>query len=234
MAKKLPGVPVLTGKDRGVLGEYALRNFSAAVVLLDDGFQHLKLRRNVDIILLDGQKPLGNGFLLPRGPLREPPDQLKRANFILVTQLITKKGYGAIKRLIRTYNRSASIFFADYVPVTLERLDNEERLPLEYLRGKEVLALAGVARPESFSAILIQLGARLVGTMFFPDHHRYQPHDLDKAERNSVIVTTEKDAIKLRAVALPKREVLVLGIALTVENEARFQESLKNHLPWPI
>jgi len=231
LAEKLPGVPVLTGKDRGFLGAYAQREFAAEVVILDDGFQHLKLQRNLDIVLLDGQNPLGNGFLLPRGPLREPPEQIKRAHLFLVTQLDTKKDGEAIKQLIRLYNRSAPIFFANYVPVTLEWLQMGGRLPLEYLREKKVVALAGVARPESFLRLLTQLGAHVVSTLLYPDHHRYQPQDLNKGEKNSVIVTTEKDAVKLRPLSLPEREIVVLGIELKIEKEAGFRIRLKNYLP---
>ena len=231
LAEKLSGVPVLTGKDRGLLGDYAQREFAAEVVILDDGFQHLKLQRNLDIVLLDGQNPLGNGFLLPRGPLREPPEQLKRAHLFLVTQLDIKKDGAAIKQLIRLNNRSAPIFFANYVPVTLEWLQKGGRLPLEHLRGKKVVALAGVARPESFLRLLTQLGAQVVSTLFYPDHHRYQPQDLNKGEKNSVIVTTEKDAVKLRPLSLPEREIVVLGIELKIEKEAGFRIRLKNYLP---
>jgi len=231
LAEKLPGVPVLTGKDRGLSAEYALREFAAKVVILDDGFQHLKLQRDLDIVLIDGQNPLGNGFLLPRGSLREPPDLLKRAHLFLVTELPAKKDGEAIKHLIRLYNRSAPVFFARYVPVTLEGLRKEKKLPLEYLQGKKVVALAGVARPESFSRLLTELGAQVVRTVFYPDHHGYQATDLNKVERSSVIITTEKDAVKLRSLSFSEREILVLGIELGIEKEAELRTELRNYLP---
>jgi tetraacyldisaccharide 4'-kinase len=231
LAEKLPGIPVLTGKDRGLLGEYAQRELAAEVVILDDGFQHLKLQRDLDIVLVDGKNPLGNGFLLPRGTLREPPEQLARAHLFLVTQLDTKKDGEAVERLIRLHNRSAPVFFAQYAPVTLEGVQKGEMLPLEYLRGKEVVALAGVARPESFLQLLIQLGAHVVRTLLYPDHHRYQPQDLNKSEKDLVIVTTEKDAVKLRPLSLPDREILALGIELTIDKETEFQRHVRNYLP---
>jgi tetraacyldisaccharide 4'-kinase len=231
LAEKLPGVPVLTGRDRGLLGEYAQRELAAEVVLLDDGFQHLKLKRNLDIVLLDGKNPLGNGYLLPRGALREPPELLNRAHLFLVTQRGAGEDGEELEHLIRLHNRSAPIFFAHYEPVTLEGLRKGEVLPLEYLRGKEVIALAGVARPESFSQVLTQLGAHVAGTVFYPDHHEYRPEDLDRGNKGSVIVTTEKDAVKLRALSLPEREIVVVGIELRIEKEAEFQMEIKNHLP---
>ncbi|MBW1679503.1 MAG: tetraacyldisaccharide 4'-kinase [Deltaproteobacteria bacterium] len=231
LAEKLPGVPVLTGRDRGVLGEYAQRKFSSEVTILDDGFQHRKLQRDLDILLLDGQNPLGNGYLLPRGTLREPPEYLKRAHLILVTQPDKKENNEEIKRIIRTYNWSAPIFFAYYVPVALEKLKPRERIPWDYLRGRKVVALAGVVRPESFSALLTRLGSEVGNTIFYPDHHQYQSQDLDKVERDSVIVTTEKDAVKLRPISFSGREILVLHIKLKVEKEKEFQAILKKYLP---
>lgn len=231
LAEKLPGIPVLTGKDRGILGEYAGKHFSIEVAVLDDGFQHLKLKRELDIILLDGGKPFGNGYLLPRGSLREPPEQLKRADLIVVTQADILKDHEEIKKKIRIHNRSAPIFFAHYSPVTLEKLNQKEKVSLDYLRGRKVVALAGVARPESFSALLTRLGAEVADTLFYPDHHRYKPEDLEKGEKGSVIVTTEKDAVKLRPLPLTIREILVLGIDLNIEREAALQKSLRKYLP---
>jgi len=231
LAEKLPGIPVLTGKDRGLLAEYAQREFTAEVIILDDGFQHLKLQRDLDIVLLDGENPLGNGFLLPRGSLREPAELLTRAHLFLVTELRAEKDGEAIKHLIRLYNRSAPIFFARYVPVTLEGLRQGEKLPLEYLRGKKVVAVAGVARPESFPRLLVELGAQVERTVFFPDHHRYYAQDLHKVEGRSVIVITEKDAVKIRSLALPERPIVVLGIELRIEQAAEFLRRIKNCLP---
>ena len=229
LAEKLPGVPVLTGKNRGLLGEYAQKNFYTEVAILDDGFQHLKLQRNADIVLLNGQNPFGNGYLLPRGSLREPPEHLKRAHLILVTQPNGKEKSEEIKKVVSTYNAAAPVFFAHYVPIVLEKLKQKEKIPLDYLRGRKVVALAGVARPKSFIILLTQLGAEVVSTRFYPDHHRYQPHDLDKNEKNAIIITTGKDAVKLRSLPLSE-EILVLDIDLKIEKEAEFQERLKNYL----
>lgn len=231
LAEKLPGVPVLTGRDRGLLGEYARKNFSTEVAILDDGFQHLKLQRDLDIVLLNGNYPLGNGSLLPRGTLREPPEHLKRAHIILVAKPDEITNREKTERTIRDYNPFAPIFFIYYSPVLLERLDSKEAISWEYLRGRKVVALAGLAHPESFARLLTRLGAEVRDTIFFPDHYCYRTEDLDKAKNESIIVTTEKDAVKLSPLSLPKSEILVLGVEIKVEEEMKFQAAIKNYLP---
>ena len=229
IAEKLPGIVVLTGKDRGLAGEYAQKNFSIDVALLDDGFQHIKLKRDLDILLLDGRNPLGNGYLLPRGNLREPPESIRRAHLVLVTH--ADKNYEEIKEIIHTFNLNAPIFFADYIPVGFEHLTSQEKLSLDFLHGKTVNALAGVARPEYFVSLLSQMGAEVKETLFFPDHHFYHPRELTKIDRNSIFVTTEKDAVKLKSLSLPECDILVLKIELKIENDEKFQDFLKKYLP---
>jgi tetraacyldisaccharide 4'-kinase len=230
IAEKLPGIVVLTGKDRGLAGEYAQKNFSIDVALLDDGFQHIKLKRDLDILLLDGRNPLGNGYLLPRGSLREPPESIRRAHLVLVSH--ADKNYEKIKERIHTVNLNAPIFFADYIPVGLERLASQEKLSLDFLHGKTVHALAGVARPENFVSILAQMGAEVKETLFFPDHHFYHPKELTSIDKNSIIVTTEKDAVKLKLLSLPACDILVLKIELSIEHDEKFQVFLKKYLPY--
>ena len=230
IAEKLPGVVVLTGKDRGLAGEYAQKNFSIDVALLDDGFQHFKLKRDLDILLLDGTNPLGNGYLLPRGNLREPLESILRAHLILVTH--ADKDREKIKELINTVNLKAPIFFADYIPVGLERLTSQEKLSPDFLHGKAVKALAGVARSDYFVSFLYQMGAEVKETRFFPDHHFYHPQELTWIDNNSVVVTTEKDAVKLKSILLPEGDILVLKIELKIEDEKKFHQVLKKYLPY--
>ncbi|MCD6353861.1 MAG: tetraacyldisaccharide 4'-kinase, partial [Proteobacteria bacterium] len=227
LVEKLPGVPVLTGRDRGLLCEYAMKNFSTEVAILDDGFQHLKLQRDLDIVLLDGNYPLGNGYLLPRGTLREPPQHLKRAHIILVAKPDKTTSKEKIERTIRNYNPFAPVFFVYYSPVLLERLNSKETISWEYLRGQKVVALAGLAHPEPFARLLTHLGAEVVDTIFFPDHCCYRTEYLAKIKVKAIIVTTEKDAVKLRSISLPTSEILVLGIEIRVEEEVKFQAAIK-------
>ncbi len=233
LAERLPGIPVLTGKDRGVAGEYAQRNLAAEVVVLDDGFQHIRLRRDVDIILLDRERPFGNGHLLPRGPLREPPHSIRRAHIALATQPhgSDKESQEGFEKGIHRYNSTIPIFYAHYTPLSLTRLSGEEQTSCEYLKGRPVIALAGIGRPDSFSDLLLTLGARVVETRFFPDHHSYQIEEVGGLNGEAIIVTTEKDAVKLKSLKLSEKNIRVLSIALSIDREAAFITCLKKYLP---
>lgn len=231
MAEKLPGVAVLTGRDRARAGEYAQRHFSANVVLLDDGFQHLALHRDLNLLLLNGRYPLGNGHLVPRGSLREPTESLSRADVIVFMNRGEELTPSRAETLVRRYNRSAPLFHASYVPTSLKDLYSGEDFPLASLQGKKAVAFAGIACPQPFQSMLTALGARLIASAFFPDHHHYRPCDLSVREQEALIVTTEKDAVKLRQLPFRGCRVMVLGIEVHVKKEKEFYALLKNYLP---
>jgi tetraacyldisaccharide 4'-kinase len=127
IAEKLPGIIVLTGKDRGLAGEYAQKNFLIDVALLDDGFQHIKLKRDLDILLLDGINPLGNGYLLPRGNLREPPESIRRAHLVLVTH--ASKNYEQIKKQSICLTLTPLFFLLIIFPWDLNALHPKKNYP---------------------------------------------------------------------------------------------------------
>jgi len=233
LAQRLPGVPVLTATDRARAGTYAQDRFSPDVAILDDGFQHMRLHRDVEIVLLDQEYPFGNGYLLPRGPLREPPRTRARAHLALVTGSApareqTKK---KLEAHIRRHHASIPIFYAHYVPRALIPLTAEEELPCDHVQGKSVVALAGIGRPRSFSGLLEALGARVIETRFFPDHHQYRTEDLEIPGNHAVVVTTEKDAVKLKSLDLRAEKIFILSVALVLEEEEAFMEALKKYLP---
>ena len=215
IARRLPGVPVLAGAKRAVTGRYARENFGADVLVLDDGFQHRWIRRDLDIVLLDSREPLGNGFLLPRGPLREPPEALERAGVVVLTRSEERgdalggplAGLVAGRPVLRTRIR----------PTRLIATDGAE-LPLSHLAGRRVFAFAGIARPESFRRTLEGLGADVAGFRALPDHHRYGAEDVRRIERAfdetgaEILVTTEKDGVKLSGLAAAPQRVFCLAI----------------------
>ena len=229
IAQKLPQTIVLTGKDRGLVGEFAQKHFSIEAAFLDDGFQHLKLKRDLNILILDGQNPLGNGYLLPRGGLREPPEGIQRADLILITH--GGNNQEKIKKIINRFSLNTPVFFADYSPVELEHLNSQEKLPLDYLRGKDVIALAGVAQPAYFVSLLTKMGAKIKETLFFPDHHFYHPRDLLGVNKNLILATTEKDAVKLKRFFLPNLDIFVLKVEFSIKNNEKFYDTLKKYLP---
>jgi tetraacyldisaccharide 4'-kinase len=203
MGSMLPGIPVVVGRKRYQAALLALERFNPDVVVLDDGFQHLPLKRDLDIVLVDAGNPFGNGRLFPAGILREPMNALKRAHAVLITKTDGTLDVGTLKETIRRHTR-ARIFTSRQVPVDLIDCRSAEIKPLTDLRGSRVLALSGIARPDSFTSTLTSLGADVAAVCTYPDHFVYQRSDLAaifrKAadEKVSMIITTEKDAIRLK------------------------------------
>jgi tetraacyldisaccharide 4'-kinase len=235
IGSKLTGIPVIVGRNRHEAAMLALQRFSPDVVVLDDGFQHVSLRRDLDIVLLDAGNPFGNGKLFPAGILREPISALKRAHAVLITKMDNTTNTNKLKETIRRHTR-ARIFTSRQVPVDLIDCRTADIKPLTDLRGSRVLALSGIARPESFILLLRSLGADIVAECVYPDHFGYQKSDLaavyQKAADNkiSMIVTTEKDAIRLEK--LQADGLWALRIELIVAEhdawEAFLLEGLKN------
>ena len=201
LARSLGNVAVLVDKDRAKSALHAIRHMGADTLILDDGMQYLHLRHRLDICLIDRQAPFGNEFLLPRGTLREPPRNLRRASYIFITK---SEGHGNedLVRRIRRYNRTAEIIECAHRPLYLQHVRTAERLPLEHLAGKYVGAISGIAQPGSFEDKLRDLGAHLEITRRFADHHRFTEKELQEflarcARRDlDLAITTEKDSVR--------------------------------------
>lgn len=201
LAKNLDGVSVVVDKNRVKSGCFAIENLDADTLLLDDGMQYLDLAHGIDIVLVDAGSPFGTGALLPRGTLREPPKNLRRASYILLTKCNGSSNEELVKR-IRRYNKTAEIIECTHGPIHLENVFTRERQPLEFLKDKWVGAISAIAVPEAFEGSLEKLGARVEIRRRFSDHHRFSRKDVDKfmqrcVERDmQLIVTTEKDAVR--------------------------------------
>jgi tetraacyldisaccharide 4'-kinase len=225
LAAQARGVPVIVGRDRGLVGLRALSAFDADVVVLDDGFQHHRLHRDVDILSFDGRLGLGNRRVLPRGPLREPLGALARADAIGV---VDGPLPASDERELATRAPDAYRFETARRPSALRPLAGGVALPLEGLEDAEVGLLAGVAQPRSFLRTLEALGARVVAERTFPDHHRYREGDLEGlAALAPRWVTTEKDAVKLLPGWAGRARIEVLAIELAVEKPRSFLEWLE-------
>lgn len=213
IARTAPGIPVLTGSRRLLTGRAAVETFGANVLILDDAFQHRSLFRDIDMVLLDAARPFGNGFLLPRGPLREPPDSLRRADILLRT------GDAENEEPLR---EAASLpsFRAIHKPQGLVAGGTKRIETVAALRGQKVFAFAGIGSPEAFRRSLTELGAAVVGFRVFPDHHPYDLSDIENLRRLAAesgaarIVTTEKDGIRLVDFPDFLAELFLLRIAM--------------------
>ena len=222
LAKSLRNVPVVVDKDRVRAALHAVRALHCDVLILDDGMQYLTLGRSREVVLVDCQAPFGNEYLLPRGTLREPPANLRRAHIILLTKSDGQPQDALIAR-IREYNRTAEIIETTHRPLYLQHLyDADDRRPLDYLRGKFIGAISGIARPESFEGKLAALGSELLITKRFADHHRFSDEELreflDRAVRRDLdfIVTTEKDSVRF-PYAMQNLEVPIYYLRVEIE-----------------
>jgi tetraacyldisaccharide 4'-kinase len=160
LAHNLKDVIVLVDKDRVKSGKFAIDKWKVDTLLLDDGLQYLHLKHRLDIVLVDRQAPFGNEFLLPRGTLREPPRNLRRASYIFITKNTGQSNDMLIAR-IRRYNRTAEIIECAHRPLYLQNIYTGERLMLDRLRGAFIGSICGIAAPESFEGALKNLGANV-------------------------------------------------------------------------
>ena len=226
LAKNLPGVAVLVGKDRVNSGRYAVRTFDCDTLILDDGFQYQRLKHRLDLVLVDCGNPFGNGRVLPRGILREPLKNLRRARFICITK-VHGRDTAALRERIRELNPDAGLMECDHVPRLLRPAFGSGDSPLEALRGARVFAVSGIASPRSFETSLEDFGAVLVGRSHFADHHRYSKREIDSIVQEAaalgatLIVTTEKDAVRM-----PCPDDLSIPI-LYLRIEIRFNKGLE-------
>lgn len=203
LARNLPGVVVLVDKNRVKAGEYAIRQFGADTLLLDDGFQYLPLRGQLNLLLVDKNNPFGNRCLLPRGILREPVKHLQRASYVFLTKSDGEPD-PALEALIHQYKPAAELIECTHQPQHVQAVFGKERHPLDWLKGKRVAAFSGIATPESFEGFLEKLGAKIIFNRRFLDHHRFTPWEIeryfDEANEAQVdlVITTEKDAVRVR------------------------------------
>jgi tetraacyldisaccharide 4'-kinase len=201
LANNLKNVIVLVDKDRVKSGLHAIGQMQADTLLLDDGLQYLHLKHRLDIVLIDRQAPFGNEFLLPRGTLREPPRNLRRASYIFITKSTGEPNEKLIER-IRRYNRTAEIIECAHRALHLQNVFSADRLPLESLRDTYIGSLCGIAAPDSFEEGLRRLGARIELAKRYLDHHRYTEAELQTFINRCIrrdlemIITTEKDAVR--------------------------------------
>ena len=233
LARSLPGVPIIVGGDRVAGGRLAVDRFRPEVILLDDGFQHRRLRRDADLVLLDGMDPFGGGWLLPRGRLREPVSALGRARAILVTRADQADDLARLRRRLERIAPRLPLALGVYRPCRLLDLSSKQSRRFEELRGKRVFAMSGIANPQGFQQTLVGTGARVAGSLAFPDHHVFSPGDGARMVREAHavsaewIVTTEKDAVRLDSQPPEGLPLLALGVRLEViEGAAALEAAL--------
>ncbi len=228
LAASLPGIPVIVGRDRFRSGQLAINRFGVEIVILDDGFQHLQLERDLDILLLDGYRPFGNGHLLPRGVLRESPSAIQRADAVVLTRVDSFDGgenstaggnmYFSGKPVFRSIHqpRIEGVLESGTPPQPFGLNNPNGSFNPEVPAGQRVFAFSGIAKNDLFHQTIGQLGGHMAGHLDFPDHYAYQDIDVVEISRAAVnagadcLATTAKDYVRLAGrVSLPLNLVVV-------------------------
>jgi tetraacyldisaccharide 4'-kinase len=246
MAGMVAGTPLIVDRNRHRGGLLAVSRYNPEVALLDDGFQHLKLHRDLDLVLLDARRPLGNGNLLPRGPLREPVRSLNRADALIWTRADRAGRRERMGDIPAAVIRRVPAFACAHVPGSLRLYPRGcagaavPELSPRALAGRRVFAFSAIADNQGFCQTLERLGAVVIGRIGYPDHHPYGPEDIDTIYRRAAssgarhVVTTEKDQARLagRWKALVRhQDVAVLGIRISFGHDRRrFEGFLKKRL----
>ncbi|MEA1927729.1 MAG: tetraacyldisaccharide 4'-kinase [Candidatus Auribacterota bacterium] len=221
LATNLEGVPVVINRNRYKGALYAIRRLKADTIILDDGFQHVGLKRDLDIVLIDAGTPFGNHHLFPWGILREPLRNLSRADLLLLTKAADGE-QDDLKRELRKYNDRARILECRHKPVFLYDVRTSLKTSLDYIRGMKAATLAGIARPEGFEKTLSDLGVQVVYSRYFVDHHIYSQQELidvlNKASRKGaeILLTTEKDAVRFPR--LPRGTIPVFSLRVRIDS----------------
>ncbi|MGE0131594.1 MAG: tetraacyldisaccharide 4'-kinase [Blastocatellales bacterium] len=206
LAKSCPGVRVVVDRDRYAAGGWLEERAAISVFILDDGYQHLRLARDLNLLLIDATEPLDQAKMIPFGRLREPLTAMRRADAMIVTRSDQPFDRRSFENTIRKFARAGTpVFYAHHKMKNLIRLDDGKVVGFADFRGKKIAAVSGIARPDRFVADLEQMGMNIALRRDFEDHHRYTREELSEIIERALeagaeaIITTEKDAANLPA-----------------------------------
>lgn len=230
LAERLKGqAAVISDADRVSAARWAVENFQSDVLVLDDGFQHLRLARNLNILTIDATNPWGNGKLLPAGSLRESPAELSRAQCIVITRADDPDQTEQLRREIDAQRKDCPVFCSRMRLSGLRPQPGQPLIAAEEIRASRTAAFCGLGNPEAFFALLRRGGYQLAHTQIFRDHHWYTQTDIDRVVRESVsrgaqiLLTTAKDEVKLRSLNFDI-PCYTADIAIEIENQEKLRE----------
>lgn len=231
IAQKIKGMPIIADTVRYRGGRYAIEQYHPDVLLLDDGFQHFSLSRNVNVVLIDCTSPWGGNAFLPAGRLREPKNALKRAQFILLTRSdqISEMSKRHIREEIHAICGAIPVLESIHKPVRLIQLESKKEEPITWLQGRNIVMAAGIGNNEAFKMTLTQAGAVIQESFLFPDHHQYTEHEMQKIirlaqEKKCCVLTTTKDAVRILPLSFRKDEWFMLDVECVI---TRHEDILK-------
>jgi tetraacyldisaccharide 4'-kinase len=224
LAERLPGVAVVVGENRYEAGRVAVERLGATALVLDDGFQHRTLAKDLEILVVQGRAPWGNARVFPRGMLREPLAGLARAHAIVVTNPAGPAPVDAVTAMVRRFNPTAAVLAASYHHQDALETLSGRRAPVAELAGRRLMAFAGLGSPQGFADTLDAAGIRRVAFAEFPDHHWFTPADLRELVQDARtagaegLITTEKDWVRLRDLPPSPLPLWVLPVRLVLES----------------
>lgn len=222
LARRLPGVPVVVGSNRYETARVAIERFGVTAIVLDDAFQHRTLTKDVEIVMARALHPWGNGRLLPSGPLREPLSALRRADLVVVTGAAGRGDAQAVVAAVEQWAPGVPVLTALFVPAECWEANRMRPVSLDRLRGRRLVAFAGIAAPAAFARTLEASGVTFADFVPFADHHWYSPADVARIDARvgelaaDGLITTEKDWVRLRKLSLPPRPLYVLAVRLVL------------------
>lgn len=232
LATNLRDVVVLVDKNRVKSALYATEKFGIDTLILDDGYQYLPIKERLNLVLVDRQAPFGNRHILPRGTMREPKDHLRRGDVIFITKC-DGTDLTELKNELRRYNKHAEILECSHHPCYLQDLYTDEKLSLDYLKGRKVGAICGIAVPEGFEEAIKKLGAEMIYSKYYADHHRFSNQEVlnsinrTRARGGHALITTEKDAVRFPRVHKTDLPVYFLRVEIKLGNgKESFEESI--------
>ncbi len=246
IARLLNDIPVVIGSSRYKAGCLAISQFAPDVIVLDDGFQHLSLARDINIMLLDYARPFGNACLLPRGPLREPLQALKRADICIFTRCDSNlsAGYDKVRRKIILLCGHRPLFKTVHIPIIRGIIPAGTTSPIRLVTDMKietenitVYAFCGLAHNADFRRTLKQLGFQTVGYLGFPDHYAYTDWDIRAIKAAAIasgaklIVTSDKDYTRLPTEIKWPTDLVVIGVEIKPEgNDSLFDDYVEQRL----
>jgi len=235
LSRNLGDIPVLVDADRIRTAGVAIRDYGVDTVILDDGLQQWKIKKDLEIITIDATNPLGNRHLLPRGILREPLSGLRRADVFVLTKTNLEPATQGIKDFLLKVNPQALLVESTHKPLGFYNIrEPHKSFSVEFLRGKTVALFSAIGGPDSFEDLIKNLGAKVGLSFRFRDHHNYTRKDLERIAKDSkarnidTVVTTQKDATKVSALETEDLglQILSLQIELEITDEQRFRNRL--------
>ena len=234
LEETLPDVPHLQDADRVGIARTAIEELESDLLVLDDGFQHRRLHRDIDLVLVDATDPWGLGAMLPRGLLREPLSGLRRADAVIVTRAdqVSPEAMQHIDNRLSHIAPNKPIAHATHRPTRLVNSDGASE-SVEYLRTRSIAGFCGIGNPEAFRHTLTGLGALVIDFRVFPDHHPYSRDDVVSLQQSAqampqdtLFVTTHKDLVKLRISDLAGRPLWALRIEMAFQTNQPAIESV--------